>query len=89
MKPPAGRQIQIWFRNETRDLVVEKAEEMDRTVAHVIRKSVLFTLNNPNIVWVDGSPALNPQGKIDELLTLIESKDEIIRELKAKLRQDE
>ena len=77
MKPPAGRQIQIWFRNEDRDLVVERAEEMDRTVAHVIRKAVLFTLNNPRIVWTDGSPALNLQDSAK------------IKELKDKLRQDE
>ena len=96
MKPPAGRQIQIWFRNEDRDLVVERAEGMDRTVAHVIRKAALFTLNNPHIVWTDGSPDLNSQDQMSGLRALVESKDARIRELeakikelKAKLRQDE
>ena len=97
MKPPAGRQIQIWFRNEDRDLVVERAEDMDRTVAHVIRKAVLFTLNNPHIVWTDGSPALNSQDQMSGLRALVESKyaakirklEAKIKELEAKLRQDE
>ena len=61
MKAPSGRQLQVWFRNEVLEEIQAKAERLSRPTAWVIRESVLLVLNNPNVVWIDGTPTFNPQ----------------------------
>ena len=63
MKPPSGRQLQTWFKNEALENIEAKAKESNRSVAWIIRQSVKFTLNNPSIEWVDGTPVIKKDSK--------------------------
>ena len=63
MKPPSGRQLQVWFKNDALKSIESKAEELNRSVAWVVRQSVELTLNNPSIKWVDGTPVIKKDSK--------------------------